>query len=161
MPSRRPPGGLPHGRPRAELPQSSRRLGGGPPADVRVVGLCTVDGMALSSPGAACEDGPAVTRSVTTTRRDGRFRVRSDETSRDCSLRSGPPRGGLSGFPCKPRMTDVVNQKLRSAHAPKVDRPIERDARRVVHVLGGRLTLPVACWSHARHGSRRAAQNMA
>lgn len=51
VPSRRPPSGLPHGRPRAELGEVGRQLRRGPPTAVRAVGLQQVDGMALASKG--------------------------------------------------------------------------------------------------------------
>jgi hypothetical protein len=51
VPSRRPPGGLPHGRPRAELDEVGRRMCRGLPAGDRAVGLRQVDGMALGRQG--------------------------------------------------------------------------------------------------------------
>jgi len=47
VPPRQPPGGLPRGRPRAELGKIGRRWRRGLPTAVRAVGLRQVDGMAL------------------------------------------------------------------------------------------------------------------
>ncbi len=49
VPSRRPPGGLPHGRSWAEFGKVGERSRRGPPTSVRAVGLRQVDGMALES----------------------------------------------------------------------------------------------------------------
>lgn len=48
VPSHRPPSGLPHGQPWAELNDVGWRLRRGPPTAVRAVGLQQIDGMALS-----------------------------------------------------------------------------------------------------------------
>lgn len=57
VPSRRPPSGLPHGRPWAELGEVGRRLRRGPPTAVRAVGLQQVDGMALAGVGERAASG--------------------------------------------------------------------------------------------------------
>jgi hypothetical protein len=76
-PSRRPPGGLSHGAPEAELIAHCRLLR--PPPERRAVGLRQVDGMALGTLVAVDVDdlyGPSLGRGRTPTTRSGQRRFR-------------------------------------------------------------------------------------